>query len=69
MRDGAWKLVRSGATWELYDLATDRTEMRDLASKRTDLIKQMDTAWLAWWKGCTGSEWTGKNTKERDLEP
>jgi len=69
IRDGQWKLVRLGATWELYDLATDRTETRDLAAKRPDLVKQMDSAWLAWWKGCTGSEWTGKNTKERDLEP
>jgi arylsulfatase len=43
--------------------------MRDLAAKRPELVKQMDAAWLAWWKETTGSEWTGKNTKERDLEP
>jgi arylsulfatase len=68
VRDGPWKLVRMGATWELYDLAADRNEMHDLAAKRPDLVKQMDAAWLAWWKESTGSEWTGKNTKERELE-
>jgi arylsulfatase A-like enzyme len=68
MRDGSWKLVRMGATWELYDLAADRNEMHDLAAKRPELVKQMNAAWLAWWKESTGSEWTGKSTKERELE-
>jgi arylsulfatase len=43
--------------------------MHDLAAKRPELVKQMDAAWLAWWKETTGSEWTGRNTKERDFEP
>ncbi len=68
VRNGPRKLVRMGATWELYDLAADRNELRDLAAKRPELVKQMNAAWLAWWKESTGSEWTGKNTKERELE-
>lgn len=36
--------------------------------KRPELVKEMDAAWLAWWKECTGSEWTGRNAKERDPE-
>ena len=68
MRDGPWELVRMGATWELYDLAADRNEMHDLAAKRPELVKQMDAAWLAWWKESTGHDWAGKNSKERELE-
>ncbi len=36
--------------------------------KRPELVKEMDAAWLAWWKECTGSEWTGRNAKEHDPE-
>ena len=68
IRDGQWKLVRNSPTWELYDLAADRNEMHDLAAKRPELVKQMDDAWLAWWKDCTGSEWTGKEGKTRGME-
>ena len=64
VRDGQWKLVRDSSTWELYDMAADRNEMHNLAAKRPELVKQMDAAWLAWWKDCTGSEWTGKVPKE-----
>jgi len=59
IRDGQWKLVRMGLTWELYDLAADRNEMHNLATQQPELVKQMDATWLAWWKGCTGSDWTG----------
>jgi arylsulfatase len=62
--DGRWKLVRNSPTWELYDLAADRTETRDLAAQRAELVRQLDAAWLAWWKDCTGSDWTGKAPKE-----
>ena len=65
IRDGQWKLVRQGAAWELYDLAADRTETRDLAAKRPELVKQMDAAWWAWWKDCTGKDWTGTPPKEK----
>ncbi|KAB1154046.1 arylsulfatase [Flavobacterium luteum] len=64
IRDGHWKLVRLGPTWELYNLATDRTETKDLISQQPDIAKKMEVRWLAWWKDCTGSEWTGKAPKE-----
>jgi hypothetical protein len=28
----------------------------------------MDTAWLNWWKECTGKAWTGAASKERGEE-
>ncbi len=68
IRDGQWKLVRLGPTWELYDLATDRTETHDLAATRPELVKQMDAAWLAWWKDCTGSDWAGPPPKNGQTE-
>jgi len=69
MRDGQWKLVRSdGDAWELYDMTADRTETRNLAAKFPELVKKMDAQWLAWWKDCTGSEWTGKAPKEEKDE-
>ncbi len=67
IRDGQWKLVRNSPAWELYDLAADRTEMHNLTAEKPDLVEQMDAAWLAWWKDCTGSAWTGKAPKvEKD---
>jgi arylsulfatase len=68
IRDGQWKLVRQGATWELYDMAVDRTEARNLAAQRPELVQEMDTAWLNWWKECTGKAWTGAASKERGEE-
>jgi arylsulfatase A-like enzyme len=65
IRDGQWKLVRNSPTWELYDLAADRNEMHDLAAKRPEMVKKLDAAWLAWWKDCTGKEWTGTPPKEK----
>ncbi|QNN22354.1 arylsulfatase [Planctomycetales bacterium ZRK34] len=53
LRDGDWKIVRYGkgknVKWELYDLATDPTEMHDLASAQPDRLKKMAAAWDQWW--------------------
>ena len=57
--------MRNSPTWELYDLAADRNEMHDLAAKRPDLVAKMNAQWLAWWKDCTGKEWTGTPPKEK----
>jgi hypothetical protein len=40
IRDGDWKLVRQGAkgAWELYDLATDRTELSNLAEQHPERV-------------------------------
>ena len=64
VRDGRWKHVRNSPTWEHYDLATDRTETRDLASEQPDVVSRMDAAWLARWEECTGCEWTGMLSRD-----
>ena len=48
MRWQNWKLVREyKKPWELYDIATDRTELRDLSSvnqaKRNEMVKMWET--------------------------
>ncbi len=51
VRDGDWKLVSVvGAAWELYDLAADPTEMRNLASAQPGRVGDLAAAWLAWAK-------------------
>ena len=46
LRDGNWKLVsfRSKA-WELYNLAEDRAETKNLAAKHPDILKRMAAEW------------------------
>ncbi len=46
IRVGDWKLVAAkGEPWELYDLATDRTETRDLASQQPDRVRELAGRW------------------------
>ncbi|MCA9180276.1 MAG: sulfatase-like hydrolase/transferase, partial [Planctomycetales bacterium] len=49
VRDGNWKLVAEKAQgWELYDLATDRTETLNLASGHPDMVKKLAAQYDAW---------------------
>ncbi|MDZ4687544.1 MAG: arylsulfatase [Planctomycetaceae bacterium] len=47
VRIGDWKLVASGqnAEWELYNLATDRAESHNLASRMPDKIAELRGRW------------------------
>jgi arylsulfatase len=49
MREGKWKLVadRNGA-WELYDLNSDRTELKNLAAQEPERVKRMAEAFSRW---------------------
>jgi len=50
VRSGKWKLVAKGpgAKWELYDISTDRTESKDLASTQPENVKDLATKWESW---------------------
>lgn len=50
VRDGDWKLDwgASDQRWELYDLATDRSETTDLSSANPAQVKRMAAAWEQW---------------------
>ncbi len=49
IRIGAWKLVAAkGGPWELYNLETDRTELKDLARREPERVEAMATAFEQW---------------------
>jgi arylsulfatase A-like enzyme len=50
IRQGPWKLVwgASDKRWELYNLADDRTETRDLAKAFPQRVDSMTTHWENW---------------------
>ncbi len=49
LRSGSWKLVRDyPSTWELYDLAADRTELHDRAAAHPELVARLAADWSAW---------------------
>ncbi len=59
VRQGKWKAlypkrVEKGKTkdWELYDLEADRTETRNLASEKPEILKKLVDKWNAWAKRC-----------------
>jgi arylsulfatase len=47
LRSGDWKIVAAGekAPWELYDLAHDRGESRNLADKYPDKVRKLAELW------------------------
>ena len=51
VRHGAWKAVQTAeknSPWELYDLATDPTELRDQAAAQPARLNELTTAWTTW---------------------
>ncbi|MBN2473197.1 MAG: arylsulfatase [Pirellulales bacterium] len=49
VRQGNWKLVAAERRrWELYDMATDRTETTDLADRHPQRVAQMAAMWDRW---------------------
>ncbi len=55
-RQGDFKIVKkNNEAWELYDLQEDRTELNDLASTRPEKVKDMESAYIQWQGGITGT--------------
>jgi arylsulfatase A-like enzyme len=50
IRDGNWKLVTHGKSWQLYDMDADRTEMHNLADAHPDRVTAMTLAWESWYR-------------------
>ena len=49
IREGQWKLVaKENQSWELYDMAADRTETKNLADQFPGRVKEMAARWEAW---------------------
>jgi arylsulfatase A-like enzyme len=51
VRAGDWKLVaKENKPWELYELASDRTEQRDVIREQPDQARRLITMWETWAK-------------------
>jgi arylsulfatase len=51
LRKGDWKIVsRDGGTWELYDVAKDRIETRNLAKNNPQILQELSALYEAWAK-------------------
>lgn len=51
VRRGNWKAVspaESNGQWELYNLDTDRTELRNVAAQNPNLVEELSAAWTKW---------------------
>lgn len=49
VRRGPWKLVREYPNrWELYNLATDPTELHDVADQNREIAEQLLADWSVW---------------------
>jgi arylsulfatase len=58
IREGDWKLVsKYPGTWELYDLATDRTELRDLSAAQPRVVASMSAKYDAWARRVGAEDW------------
>lgn len=52
VRDGDWKLVaRKGGDWELYNIAEDRTEIRDRVTEYPERVVKMTESYQRWAQG------------------
>ena len=68
IRDGDWKLVAKGAqsSWELYNLAVDRTEMDNLAVSQPAKTRELVAKWESWAKESKVLPWPWN---EKDAQP
>jgi len=58
VRDGDWKLVsRHGKAWELFNISTDRSEQRDLASAEPERLAEMTAQYEGWAERCGVLPW------------
>lgn len=48
LRQGPWKLLGPGGDWELYNLAEDRTETRNLAGEHPERLDRMVAEYRKW---------------------
>ncbi len=74
VRLGDWKMLRFNGGAEVYDLAADIGESRDLASSRPEKLRELRTAWDKWNAQLEQPRWSrggeakggGKKKRKRD---
>jgi arylsulfatase len=52
---GDWKIISTdeNSPWELYDLARDGTETKDLAAQHPEVVQNLEAQWQAWARQCS----------------
>jgi arylsulfatase A-like enzyme len=71
VRRGSWKLVdwrdfdaKQQSGWQLYDLASDVGEWRDLAASRPELVAELSQSWDDWNAKNVAPRWHGSPTED-----
>ena len=65
VRQGQFKLVSAGNNnWELYNMSTDRAEIRNLAQAEPAKAKEMSALYEQWAKRCSVVPWNELNKKK-----
>lgn len=55
IRTGEWTLAEvDGSGWELFNTPLDPLENNNLASAHSEIVADLDSQWLAWWKSQSG---------------
>ncbi len=69
IRKGNFKLVsveRAGkGNWELYDMENDRTETKNLASEKPDVVQQLASEWEEWAEKVQVKPWPWSKARGR----
>jgi len=65
VRKGSWKLVKVGRKTQLFDLASDIGESRDLAGEQTDTLKEIKEAYDRWNSQMVAPLWTPQRHKSK----
>jgi arylsulfatase A-like enzyme len=65
IRSGDWKLVKEQrqTRWELYNLADDIGESKDLAGRMPEKVKELDKAWQEWNAQLQSPKWTRQDAR------
>ena len=70
IREGRWKLVsKFPGDWELFDLESDRTEVKNLAAQQPARVKAMAAAWESWAQRCQVKPWAEVQKAPRTPAP
>ena len=71
IRSGDWKLVKEQrqGRWELYNLADDVGESKDLADKMPEKLKELDKAWQEWNAQLQAPKWIRQDARTQAREP
>ena len=65
IRKGSWKLVTIGGRTELFDLASDIGESRDLKAEKPDIVKELEKAFEKWSLQMVEPLWGGRAAKPK----